>query len=415
MAFDAHANFGYATIATAPTPAASGTTLSVTAGYGTRFPAAPFNAVVWPAGANPLIDNAEVVRVTNKGTGDNWTVTRAQEPQTGSISRSIAIGDQIMCAVTAKTVTDVETLVTANGVSITTNTADIATAIKGLVPGGRLTLTTALPVTTADVTGASAGTVYYTPYIHNQVPLYDGVSAWVRRTFAEISIAVPAVASQMYDVFVYDNAGTATLELLAWTNDTTRATALVKQDGRWVKTGATTRFYLGSFRTTTVVSQTEDSYAKRFVWNFYNRVSRSMRLLTSGSWTYTTATYRQANASTTNQLAVVVGVAEEAIDISLVMFGANSSVNIRRFAAIGEDSTTTPATGALGFVASGVDNAPANSLYRMDATLKTIPAVGYHFYSMLERSEATGTCTWGDVGALGVTLVQPGIAGTWRA
>src|SRR4051794_7970241 len=107
MAFDSHVNFGYATIATAPTPAASGTTFSVTAGFGAIFPAAPFNAVVWPAGSNPLTTNAEVVRVTNKGTGDNWTVTRTQE---SSSARSIAIGDQIMCAVTAKTLTDIETL-----------------------------------------------------------------------------------------------------------------------------------------------------------------------------------------------------------------------------------------------------------------------------------------------------------------
>jgi hypothetical protein len=94
-------------------------------------------------------------------------------------------------------------------------------------PCGRLTLTTGLPVTTADVTGASATTLYYAPYGGcNQIDLFDGTT-WARNAFAQISIAVPATTSQMYDVFAYDNAGVVALELTAWTNDTTRATALV--------------------------------------------------------------------------------------------------------------------------------------------------------------------------------------------
>ena len=40
--------------------------------------------------------------------------------------------------------------------------------------GFRLTLTTATPVTTSDVTGAT--TLYLTPYSHNCIGLYDGTS-----------------------------------------------------------------------------------------------------------------------------------------------------------------------------------------------------------------------------------------------
>lgn len=39
---------------------------------------------------------------------------------------------------------------------------------------GRLTLTTGVPVTIADVTGASAVTIRFTPYKGNRLPLYDG-------------------------------------------------------------------------------------------------------------------------------------------------------------------------------------------------------------------------------------------------
>lgn len=104
MAFDQHKNFAYSTVATAPSPATSGTSLVVAAGHGTRFPAVPFNASVWPIGVVPTPANAEVVRVTAIST-DTFTITRAEET---SSARSIIIGDQIAATITAKTLTDVE-------------------------------------------------------------------------------------------------------------------------------------------------------------------------------------------------------------------------------------------------------------------------------------------------------------------
>jgi len=61
---DVHKNFAYSTVATAPSPASSGTSLVVQAGDGAKFPTVPFNATVWPAGLQPLTTNAEIVRVT---------------------------------------------------------------------------------------------------------------------------------------------------------------------------------------------------------------------------------------------------------------------------------------------------------------------------------------------------------------
>ena len=102
--FDAHANFAYSTVATAPSPASSGTSLVVASGDGSKFPAASFNAVVWPSGAQPLASNAEIVRVTAIST-DTFTITRAQE---SSSARSITVGDQIAAVITKKTITDIE-------------------------------------------------------------------------------------------------------------------------------------------------------------------------------------------------------------------------------------------------------------------------------------------------------------------
>ncbi len=105
MSLDAHKNFAYSTVATAPSPASSGLALSVAAGDGTKFPAVPFNATVWPAGVQPSTANAEIVRVTLIAT-DTFTITRAQE---STSARSIVVGDQIAATITAKTLTDVET------------------------------------------------------------------------------------------------------------------------------------------------------------------------------------------------------------------------------------------------------------------------------------------------------------------
>jgi hypothetical protein len=59
---------------------------------------------VWPNGEIPLVSNSEIVRVTGIS-GDTLTITREQE---GSIAKSIAVGYQIMAAITAKVLTDIE-------------------------------------------------------------------------------------------------------------------------------------------------------------------------------------------------------------------------------------------------------------------------------------------------------------------
>lgn len=120
MSFDGHKNFSYSTVATAPSPATSGTTLHVQTGDGALFPAVPFNATVWPAGVQPTHDVAEIVRVTGIST-DTLTITRAQESST---ARSIVIGDQIAATITAKTLTDIEATAAGSGTSFPGSPAD---------------------------------------------------------------------------------------------------------------------------------------------------------------------------------------------------------------------------------------------------------------------------------------------------
>ncbi len=287
---------------------------------------------------------------------------------------------------------------TVTGTNITANISEVITACQG-----RLTLTTVTPVTTADVTAAT--TLYFTPFRGNVIALYDGSSAWSLIEFSEISIAIPATTSQMYDVWVYNSSGTATLELLAWTNDTTRATALTTQDGVYVKTGATTRRYVGSVRTTTVSGQTEDSESKRYVWNYYNRCCRHMKKVdTTDTWTYSTASFRQANAAATNQLDFVIGVSEDAVNAVVYANAVSSTASIRAVASgIGLDSTTvnTADLWDTGLVSNGL-RGYAKAFYNRPI------AVGRHTLVWLEQGAGADTQTWsGDQGA----VTQMGITG----
>lgn len=141
MALDAYKNFSYSNVATAPSPASSGTSLVVTAGHGSRFPAVSFNAVVWPANTTPTPANAEIVRVTAIST-DTFTITRTQE---GTSARSIVVGDQIAFVITKKWLDDLLTtssrVVTAQSTPADpTGTASATDVMMGLA--GSITPTT---------------------------------------------------------------------------------------------------------------------------------------------------------------------------------------------------------------------------------------------------------------------------------
>lgn len=267
----------------------------------------------------------------------------------------------------------------------------------------RLTLTSGVPVTTADVTGAT--TIYCSPYKGNRIALFDGTS-WHMRTSAEFSGALGAVTSGLpYDVFCYDNAGVPTLDFLAWTNTTTRATAIVLQDGVPSKSGALTRRLLGTFFTTSVTA-TEDSFANRYLSNYYNRCRRPMRAVdTTNTWNYTLATIRQANASAANQLNFVLCASEEMVSAEIQAAAFNSAGAVALSVGIGLDSTTTFTTGCLlPYSAPSVNVSTV-----LVASLKTFPGVGKHFLSWNEVSGVGGATTW--VGDNGVTTAQSGIHG----
>jgi hypothetical protein len=272
----------------------------------------------------------------------------------------------------------------------------------------RLTLASGDPVPAADQTAKS--TLYLTPHLGQSIMLYVG-AAWVVRTPAEVSLSLSALAADtVHDIFVWDSAGTIILEALPWASATTRATALARQDGVWVKSGQPSRRYVGTI-STTVAGQTEDSLTKRYVWNAQNRVPRPLRRIDpAASWTYSTVTtWRQANANAANQVEVVIGLLTEALDLTCEVSGWHSVANGVIRLAIGEDSTTATVAGALKSAASAsTANAPVQCL---TAVLRGWPtAIGRHRYVWLEGNWNSGTATFlGDEG--GDTAVS-GLVGT---
>lgn len=275
---------------------------------------------------------------------------------------------------------------------------------------GRLTLESGVGVSTTDQTAKT--TLYFTPFKGNKVGVYIS-GAWVVKTLTEISLSLAAyTASKPYDIFLYDNAGTLTLESLVWTDDTTRATALALQDGIPIKSGDATRRYLGTIYITTTIGQCEDSLTKRYVWNCYNRVRRPMRRIDStDTWSYATHTLRQARANASNQLDFVLGLSEDAVSARVIgTWTQTGTTTAGGTVAIGLDSTTAKATGSL--AGSAVTTA-ANQNGMAAAALDDIIAVGKHRLVWLEAGEqisGTPTINWN--GDNGSTFVQSGISGS---
>lgn len=267
---------------------------------------------------------------------------------------------------------------------------------------GRLTLSSGTPITTSNV---SSGTLYFTPFRGSRVALYDG-SRWKLYPFSERSLTLSITSGKNYDVFLYDNAGTLTLELsAAWTSDTARADALALQDGVHVKSGAATRRYLGTLRAS-AANQSSDSTDKRFVWNCYNRVQRTLAVADStDSWTQSAAGWEQARGSAANQLDLVLGLAEDPVQARVIAKSYNTSggsVSV----GVGVDSSTTNAAQIYGGNTSiGGTRLPAFAFY------SGYPGVGRHFLAWLTHpGNTTGTLTWYGDNA-GATAEQAGIIG----
>ena len=253
--------------------------------------------------------------------------------------------------------------------------------VNSSLVGGRLTLESGVSISSTDQTAKT--TLYYTPHIHSSIGLYNTTTlVWAPYTFTERSLALGTLSSEFnYDVFIYSNAGTLTLAASVWTSNTVRATAISLQDGVYVKTSDKSYRYLGTFRTTTTTT-TEDSEAKRFVYNAYNKVPRSM-LGTLGyvddnspsTFTFNSQNVWAAlNGGTGNKCEWVNGLTETVFLSAHPFTAAGASSYL--ITGIGIDTTTS-----VSFGTSHTDATGGNAWGRSSS--KSVQfAAGYHYSSL---------------------------------
>ena len=228
-------------------------------------------------------------------------------------------------------------------------------------PQGRLTLQANTPVMITSQTNQT--TIRYDCYVGNQVPYYTGsadgldtiASCEVTDAMVSAASAGQVVAGQVYDVWwVHSGANRICLAMSSssgggggWASDTggssnSRGTGYTQLDytTRSYKTnknsisncfnGATNYgpvsanqgTYLGTVYApgngqvswTLGASASGGTAALLGVWNAYNRVLFGTSVVDNGtSYTYTTATPRQARASSGNQITYLQGIQEDAI------------------------------------------------------------------------------------------------------
>lgn len=182
-----------------------------------------------------------------------------------------------------------------------------------------------------------------------------------------------------YDVFLYLANGVPTLSLTAWTDSTTRATAIIQRgDGQWVRSGSPTYLYLGTIRTD-ASSMVHDSEVYRGVFNGYNRVMRHLYVNESTTHTYNGAARLWNNSSTNNLLVIINGLPE-----TVMWYGATANLKAGADAQIAR--ITLYINGAA--VSSKFTAYNINAQYITTGIQALInPRVGYSYMSVYEDGD----------------------------
>lgn len=282
----------------------------------------------------------------------------------GPFTQALA-GDQWVRGTIASTLFNIQ-----SGAAGTVTATGGSSDMDDMVPQGRITLTTATPFLTSDVTGAA--TVYYTPAIGVKIPIWGG-SSFTATTFTEISQALSdatvspaaAAANSVYDLFVWDKGGTLTLSRgPAWSTATTRGvgagtTELNFVDGLWVNKNAITNgpgagagTYVGTIATdaSTALNMmfapaavSGGSSNRLDVWNMYNRrriVSKNVDLVAYFTDTAAVDVWQTWHNSAGNEITFVCGMPEDAITAHLSGKGEDSIDSALWSIGIGLDGTT---------------------------------------------------------------------------
>lgn len=309
-------------------------------------------------------------------------------------------------------------------------------------PQGRLTLASLTPIMNSTSCGGSPctaqTTIYYDCYAGCGVPVYNGTIAVSQQIPTEVSDALPNAGTGVVNANdVFDVWWTANTICHAtngsgggWSADhggslTARGTGyskLSRSPGFLVNASllnncynGTTNLgpitvsqatYLGTFATAgsagtvsfTFGSGASGGGAAFFgLWNYYNRVTVATNVSDiSAPYTYTTNTFRQANASAGNQIQFVLGVAEDNVSANYsAEMTTTANINAVTVSGLGFDSSA-----ALG-CQPGLVFSQANAIAGGSPTVACAwnSTVGIHTIFALEKGDGVRANTFNSFSA----------------
>lgn len=315
---------------------------------------------------------------------------------------------------------------------ICTTTGNAATAVWTAInastsaavvpaPQGRLTLTSGVPVLSADVTAATS--VFYTPYVGNLCPIWNGAT-FIPTTFTEQTLTLVSshAANNIYDVFMFNNSGVPTVVTgpswsagtsgsitagscargtgtggtsLAYVNGIlTNAVQISARNGSTTYTiNANLATYLGSIYMDGTNGQvscyvTYGQSRKWGVWNAYNRAPTYLKVGDgTASWNGAGAgSYRASNGNSANSLTIFSGLAEETYNMTFNEIVNSNSSSGTSVIAIGVNSTSSP-TGKIGKNVVATVNATGELIARYDSP----PLLGINVITCLENAPSAST------------------------
>lgn len=315
------------------------------------------------------------------------------------------------------------------------------------LPGGRLTLTSGSPVMATSVTAAT--TIYYAPFISRLVPinvsgtvsLYDFTSSNTDAVGLSVALGANWSADSNYDWFIIRDgstirlgsgpdwsagavagsntvgastrgtgAGSTELQMFQGLLTNKNTITIRYANGSTVSVAANEATYVGTTRTGSA-GQISFTYgalntAGTFhVWNAYNQVtfcSASTDQGSGGTWTYGSATIRQADASTINQFNFITGLAGSSIDASYSIAPRLPAVSTAQaWSGLALNSTTT-------YDYAGVIQGPAtaSSINQLTVNGPFKGVLGANYISANESTDGANTATMISIGVANLQALR---------
>ncbi len=286
------------------------------------------------------------------------------------------------------------------------------------INGGRLTLVDNDPVPTADQSNKTS--LFFEPYNGDLIALFNGNDWRLFSLGSGVTITNGGLAVDTnYDVFLFDSSGTLTLQLIAWTDATNRATAITRQNGIFVKSGDTGKRFLGTLRTVddSSTAKFEDSKQKRFVVNYQNRIwVVAFREETTDSWAEAgNGTWSTVNADgAVWKWETIIPVSGEYPWEAVASLLANMAAGEGYVVAVDEGWTSGVPSRQTGEWGRVINNNLASETKPAIAHYKSNPAEGYRFLQAVETTTSAGSVSvFGDnSGSLSVQTAMG--ASLWR-